>query len=42
MARRSSAQRFDVTFYKREPLIVVTLAENFAQRWREGYSSDAS
>ena len=35
-------QRFDVTFYNREPLIEVTLSEDFARRWRERYSSDAS
>ena len=35
-------QRFDVTYYNREPLIEVTLAEDFARRWRERYSSDAS
>ena len=35
-------QHFDVTFYNREPLIEVTLAEDFARRWRERYSSDAS
>ena len=27
-------QRFDVTFYAREPLLEVTLAEDFARKWR--------